>query len=231
MQKLIAYFVMGIGLLGSHTVLAYNRLPFEGGMVSAGLIAQGSHSRYIDDANADLFDGNNGSYGNHNLITNVGVAFSKSISSRWLIGLGAAYEFNNMIVGLDEATAASVKYQFSIREKKHRSLYVQPMYVLDETTAVFGKIGYHEAKIFVQDMNGQNVSITPGLNESFSVTGPGYGLGLRKSLPYHVFIQVEGQYVSFNDVRSTAANGANARSYYAVKLNLVSGILSLGYSF
>ncbi len=231
MEKLFAYLVMGFGLLGSQAALATTPLSFEGGTVSVGLVAQGSHSRYVDDANAGLFDGNNSALGSHNLITNVEAAFSKSINPRWLVGIGAAYEFNNMLVGLDEVTDTATKYQFSIREKKHRSVYLQPMYALDETTAVFGKIGYHNAKLFVRDVNGQNISITGGLNESFSIYGPGYSLGLRKRLPYHVFIQVEGQYVSFNDVRSTAANGANDRSYYEVKLNLVSGIVSLGYNF
>lgn len=231
MERLFAYLVMGIGLLGSHAALANNHLPFEGSMVSAGLVAQGSHSRYVDDANAGLFDGNNGSYGNHNLITNVEAAFSKSINPRWLVGIGAAYEFNNMLVGLDATTASGTRYQLSIREKKHRSVYLQPMYTLDETTAVFGKVGYHEAKLFLNDMNGQNISISGGFTESFSISGIGYGLGIRKSLPHQVFMQIAGQYVSFNSVRSTAANAANSRSYYEVKLNLVSGIVSLGYNF
>lgn len=229
MGRLLAYLGVGFGLVSSHIALAHN-VPFEGSVVSVGLAAHSASSRYVDDADTGVSDGNNLLYGNHNLMTNVDAAFTKQIKHQWKLGLGGAYDLHSMDVGSSSRTTNSVQYRFSMRSRNHWSLYLQPMYVLDDTTAFFAKIGYHGTQLYASDLHGKLIDKNH-FGESFKLSGIGYSLGLRKSLPYQIFMQVEGQYVSFNERRSTAANDVNDRGFYEVKLNLISGIVSLGYQF
>lgn len=227
MGRLLVYLGVGLSLMSAHSALAQS---FEGGMLSVGMAAHSASSRYVDDANSGVSDGTNLLYGNHRLMTNVDAAFTKHIKHQWKLGIGTAYDLHSMDVGAHGRTSSGVQYRFSMRERNHWSLYLQPMYILDDTTAIFGKIGYHGASLYATDLHGKVISKSH-FGESFKLSGTGYSLGMRKSLPHQIFMQVEGQYVSFNERRSTAANDVDSRSYYEVKLNLISGIVSLGYQF
>jgi hypothetical protein len=229
MGRFLAYLGVGVGLVSSHVALAQS-LPFEGGMLSVGMAAHSASSRYVDDANTGASDGQNLLLGNHNLMTNVEAALTKHLDHQFALGIGTTYDLHSMDVGSNSRTSNSVPYRFSMRARNHWSLYLQPMYVLDDTTALFAKIGYHAAGLYATDLHGKLIG-QDHFGQSFKLSGAGYNLGMRKSLPYKIFMQVEGQYVSFHERSSAAANAVDSRSYYAVKLNLISGIVSIGYQF
>lgn len=148
----------------------------------------------------------------------VDAAYHKAISDKWLIGIGLAADLNNTNAGTRDETYGPVETTL----KEHVSVYIQPTYLLDSSSAVFAKIGYHSVKV---DAIGQ-----PGANwidDKIRTEGIGYGIGYKKFVSPDFFVQAEIQIVDY--AKKTLNDGTGYVWEYQQKTTV--GIFTVGYKF
>ncbi|MES2211543.1 MAG: hypothetical protein V4490_00135 [Pseudomonadota bacterium] len=168
--------------------------------------------------------------GNTNTPKLIDVGFATIARPQFLIGLGASYDFgdndNGSTTGIQEGTT----YRNDVSSHGHYSIYTQPTYVINPTTAAFVKVGYHSTVL--KNTDGNQVLVLAGsvpYSESSRVGGVGYGVGLKTFVHNNFYFQTEGQLVQYN-THTKSFIGANYTSL-STKLTSVSGIVSVGYHF
>jgi opacity protein-like surface antigen len=184
----------------------------EGFYASLGIGAVGAnyHRTEAATANDGALDLN---VGQTNSIGVVDLGYAIALNKDWSLGLGLAFDLGKTKAGsLIDAGPPSLSIKFS--GKNHYSLYVQPSYNLNDSTAVFGKVGYHTIKGEVIDIDGNN--------DSSKIHGLGYGLGLKTMVTKNVYIQTEVMWVNYKDEVGAADTN---------KLKTTSGLVSVGYQF
>jgi outer membrane immunogenic protein len=160
-------------------------------------------------------DGYGFNLGESNIIPGIDLSYSMTIDKQMLIGFGFTYDLTKSKSG--EITGDG---SIGLETKDHYSVYVQPQYLLNNTTAVFGKLGYHKIKGAISGSYAASFT-----SESF--TGIGYGVGIKTFIDKNLFIQVEGQIVDFKK-KSFDYGGGEVVSY---KPKSSAGIITLGYKF
>jgi opacity protein-like surface antigen len=212
---------------------------FEGVNLALGFGATGGKTSYKDAndqyINLDLSAGEI-----NNLIYSGDVSYNFPANNKFFIGIGATYDFNKTDIGNQEVAFGpeiedsdgnsldGVIVNAKGRLKNHYSLYLQPAYLVNNTTALFAKIGYHHAKsTYSVDGTGNDYfAVTP---ESYkkSHSGTGYGIGLKTFLDNSIYIQAEAEYVDYKSKTLDFGDGVSA----SVKPETVSGRISIGYKF
>ena len=119
--------------------------------------------------------------GGDNVIGSLQGAYSLELSSSSVLGFGLTYAAgkskSGSFVGDDGDTLSfSVKSQYS--------LYLEPGTLLSDNTLFYGKISVEKGKLAV-------TSTIPSNSASKSVSGTGYGVGMRHMLDKSKFLQVE----------------------------------------
>lgn len=163
-----------IVLLTAFAVLSFNANAGEFDGISAGFNVNSARgeTKLVDPAGP--FDG----YLNHNSTT--GTIFGQYgyvASENMLLTVGASYDVND------------TKLSSTAKLKNHYAIYLEPGYVIDKSTLLYGKIGYHAAKFHSTD----NGSVTTS-----SMNGIGYGVGIRNKLDNQFFVQAELEQVNYS---------------------------------
>ncbi|MDR3391030.1 MAG: outer membrane beta-barrel protein [Sulfuriferula sp.] len=148
----------------------------------------------------------------------VDAGYDKAISDKWLIGIGVSMDLNNTNAGTQNAAYGPIEAML----KEHYAVYLQPTLMIDNTSAVFAKIGYHAIKV--------NAIGLPGarwLDDKFRTQGIGYGIGYKRFVSKKLFAQAEIQVVDYDDKLLTDNAGYN----WSYQQKTTAGILTLGYKF
>lgn len=138
-----------------------------------------------------------------------GIGYTFAINERYTLGLKATVDLKSGEYGSGEVSTRSG--ETIVKEKSHYSLAVEPGYVVDDKTLVFGILAYHTAKAEIEDASG-----------SANLSGVGYGLGFKRTIGDHVFVTGELQHVSYG---SKTIDGST------VKPSSTTGSVGLGYHF
>ena len=174
---------------------------------------------------------------------NYGIA----ISNNFVLGIGATYDFGKIKSGKQinayssEDNDESVSSEIASSLKSHRSVYIQPTYVVNKDSAIFAKIGRHYAKsntnmTYCQSSGYYFVgSCEEGTEEYFNtnktVSGWGYGLGLKMFVTDNLFVQAEGSVVNYGRHTSDSDSGYDADLYNDAKTKTSNATISVGYKF
>ena len=192
---------------------------------------------------------------------NYGIA----ISNNFVLGVGATYDFGKIKSGTnifgagqyDEDSEAfeGVTTQIKSSLKNHRSIYIQPTYVVNKDSAIFAKVGKHYAKSTINiahcqagSANEEDVGVvgacTSGdglgdfaeegyLNNSKSVSGWGYGLGLKMFITDNLFVQAEAGVVKYkrHDSSGYYSESEDASIENSSKTKTSNATISVGYKF
>ena len=116
---------------------------------------------------------------------NLQAAYGFALDANTVLSLGATYSLNNAKAGdytNDDTTTGSLKL------KKQISYYVEPGYLLNSSTLVYGKVSYDTATLNAIEAAG---------TYKFDVNGIGYGFGIRSMIDKNIFVQVEAKRTSF----------------------------------
>lgn len=210
-----------------------------------------------------------------NFIPSIDLSYSAALSDKFLLGFGARYDLAKNKSGTlqSDYTTADVTTSvdtianagedadytlhdirnvetYNITYKDHNSLYVMPTYLVNNSTGVFAKVGYHQQKGSLNYKNIQTLSnentitdVGGGVEEgglstyytadTFTASGSknfkgwGYGLGLKTLLTNNLFLQVEAEYI---DYKSQSVTGTDD-IVYKFKPESLSGTISIGYKF
>jgi opacity protein-like surface antigen len=161
-------------------------------------------------------DGYGFNLGESNIIPGIDLSYSMTIDKQMLIGFGFTYDLAKSKSGqVNVAGLGSI----GLEAKDHYSVYVQPQYLLNNTTAVFGKLGYHKTKGTISGDFAANFT-------SESITGIGFGFGVKTFINNNLFIQAEGQVVNYKEKSFDFAGAA-----VSYKPKSSAGIVTLGYKF
>jgi opacity protein-like surface antigen len=153
------------------------------------------------------------SLGQNDFVYGGDLSYSFPVDNNFFIALGATYDFSKTKAGHIGAGASAINLSLD----EHYSFYVQPSYALNNTSAVFAKLGYHNAEgIISVSYDSQTASGT----KDFS--GWGYGFGVKTFINSNVFIQAEASLVKYD---KETEDGVGFEPEVAL------GIISIGYKF
>jgi len=120
----------------------------------------------------------------------VQAAYGLELSSSSVIGFGLNYSLGNSKSGIayDKKVATD-----TLNIKNQYSFYLEPGSLLSDNTLLYGKISVEKGKFAVTS--------TPASNSfSKSISGTGYGAGLRHMLDKSKFVQVEFMKVGYKTI-------------------------------
>jgi opacity protein-like surface antigen len=152
-------------------------------------------------------------FGENDITYGVDLAYSFPVDNNFLISIGATYDLDKIKAG-----SATDGNDVKLSLKDHYSLYIEPTYAFNNSTALFAKLGYHQAK--------GKVSVA-GESASDDFKGWGYGFGIKTFLNNNVFVKVEASLVEYD--KQTA--NAGTEDEISFKPETVSGLISIGYKF
>ena len=150
-------------------------------------------------------------------------AYTFGGSGNGFFGLGATYiPFKAEIAtasggksGQDGSSTNSGKAEI----KDYYTVYVQPGYAVNNTSAIYAKVLYASAKL---DVSGATSS-------SKDLNGWGGGIGLKTFLDKNLFVQTELNYTEFDSV--TVTGTGNLAGTVTGKPKIAGGTINIGYQF
>jgi opacity protein-like surface antigen len=164
------------------------------------------------------------SFGENDVTYGADLAYSFPVDNNFLISIGATYDFDKInagsagTVGDDEDDSFSLKLSL----KDHYSFYIEPTYAFNNSTALFAKLAYHQAKGSVNFVSGED-SATGSKN----FEGWGYGFGIKTFLNNNVFVKAEASLIEYDK----ETRNAGTSDEVSFKPETVSGLISIGYKF
>jgi opacity protein-like surface antigen len=158
-------------------------------------------------------------YGDTTSGVNLQAAYGIKAGDSMVINVGGTYSLNDYKAGGDSSSQNS--YDSIGKDKKHYTLYIEPGFVLSDSTLAYGKLAYHNLTHEVKA-----TSSNTSLNESIKFSNIGFGAGVRTMLSKNTFLQAEMGLVNF-----TEKSYALGRATYKEQPKLTYGSLGVGYKF
>jgi opacity protein-like surface antigen len=156
-------------------------------------------------------------FGENDVTYGADLAYSFPVDNNFLISIGATYDFDKIKVGSVGGGSGLVNLSL----KDHYSFYVEPTYAFNNSTALFAKLGYHQAKGSAKVDFGEDAA-----TGSKNFEGWGYGFGIKTFLNNNVFVKAEASLVEYD--KETITEDGSTLSF---KPETVSGLISIGYKF
>jgi hypothetical protein len=132
-------------------------------------------------------------FGGDNWGGSVQAAYGLAMSDSSVIGFGLTYALGKSKSGSLQEDDGSTS---TLAVKNQYSLYLEPGALLSENTLLYGKISLEKGKFAVTSTLAKN-------SNSKSISGTGYGVGMRHMLDKSKFIQVEFMKDSYKSFRFT----------------------------
>jgi opacity protein-like surface antigen len=225
---------------------------FEGPSISLGVSAVGTNTDVNITTTPDVGTFNFGK--NISAVPFVDASYVFPANGNFMFGLGARYDFaknksggisdtstlDDIVTGDDDAgdpvsESITVTSNLNMSYKDHKSIYLMPMYLVNNSSALFAKLGYHETKgtlRFTQNIAGITAVDALVFEENTTVSGSknfqgyGVGLGFRTVLSNNLYLQIEAEMVDYD--KESVASGNTTISF---KPKPLSASLSVGYKF
>jgi opacity protein-like surface antigen len=227
---------------------------FEGPSISLGASAVGTNTDVNITTTPDVGTFNFGK--NISAVPFVDASYVFPANGNFMFGLGARYDFaknksggisdtsnlDNINTGTDSEDAdvfddITVTSNLNMSYKDHKSIYLMPMYLVNNSSALFAKLGYHETKgtlrftqniagITAEDNDARVFDENTTISGSKNFQGYGVGLGFRTVLSNNLYLQIEAEMVDYD--KESVASGNTTISF---KPKPLSASLSLGYKF
>jgi hypothetical protein len=152
------------------------------------------------------------SFGEDSNVFGLDAAYTFPVDNNFFIAIGATYDLGKTKGG---SMSGSVTAKTELDE--HKSIYLQPGYTFNNNTALFAKLGYHEA-------DGTLTVTADGDTGTLSGTFKGwsYGVGLKSFFNNNTFVQVEGNITEYDSKKS---------GNFSFEPTVVSATISVGYKF
>jgi len=124
--------------------------------------------------------------GNQNIIGSVSADYGFEMGKDSVLLAGAKLDLQNTTVASITGSGTTTK----LEEKSHYSLFVAPGLLLNDKTLGYAKLSYESAKY--------DANVTSNVGAQ-SVTGIGYGLGIRTHLSGNWYANVEAGRIVYSD--------------------------------
>lgn len=114
----------------------------------------------------------------------IGVGYTFGLDHHATVGIKATFDTKNGEYGV----GAINEVETEVKEKSHYSIAVEPGYAVNDKVLVFGILAYHKAKAEL---------VAAETSTTSSISGYGYGVGAKYTLPNHFFLMAELQKVTY----------------------------------
>jgi len=142
-----------------------------------------------------------------------------------VVSLGATYDFNDSEATIFSVNDGTDTVSIKGKLKDHYSLYIQPTYLLNNSTGIFAKVSYNYAKNSITlAENARSVAFSENLE------GLGYGVGAKTFLNDNLYLQFEGSLVKY-DKQSKRIVGNLDTYTIGAEPEVLSALISIGYKF
>jgi hypothetical protein len=214
-----------IALLASSTSLMAQSKSFQGASIAAfGSIVGVEATGNVTDANSDT---NSGKIGQITPIAGIDVAYTFAAGSNGFVGVGATYipAEADFATGNTNASTGNTASNVRGKIKDPYSIYIQPGYAINNSSAVYGKISYLQADFNVTSNN--TITQQPG-----DLNGWGYAIGLKTFLTQNTFIQAEASYAEYDSLTAKYTSSESSTiNTVSAKPKVAAGTISIGYKF
>ena len=217
-HKLIITTILAASL-NTASVLAQSK-KFNGASISVGGSAIGSR---VGVDFTDTSTNNTGlsfDLGKTDLTLSGEASYTVPIKNNFAFEIGVNGDLNNeMDAGRVSLSGITLKYTYG----SHYSAYIKPIYLINDSSGVFIKVGAHEAKAKLTASEGA----TSGSEEQ-KIKGTGYGAGVKSYINNNLFIQAEVNAVDYDKISETISATNTVVSHTP---RTVSGTVMIGYQF
>jgi hypothetical protein len=179
-----------------------------------------------DDENASS------NFGKSNIIPGIDLSYGIPIDNNFLVNIGATYDLSKSTLAdaraslLPDEGEDNDTYTTKLTIKDHYSFYIQPTYLVSNTSAIFAKLSYNFAKGSYTE-TATNLDPT-SFTVSRNMEGFGYGIGLKSLLNNNLYVQVEA---GIDEYDKESATDSDNGITYSIDPKVVTGKISIGYKF
>jgi opacity protein-like surface antigen len=154
----------------------------------------------------------------------IDLGYGIQVDKNFILSIGGTYDLTKSKVKPTEFFDGTAEETTTIQSelKDHYSLYLQPTYLLNDSTGLFAKLSYN----FVKSVGKISVD-ADSVSNSKNLEGWGYGIGAKTFLDKNLYVQVEGGYVEYEN--HTVNFDADISSSHKPKV--LSALVSVGYKF
>jgi len=168
----------------------------------------------VDDNNISVTNG----IGQNNFSALVDLSYGLELDKSFILSVGATYDLTESDIDIITFDNGYLKSKL----QDHYSLYLQPTFLVNNNTGIFGKLSYNLAK-YTGSILQNDVLRTA----SSDLEGWGYGIGAKTFLNNSTYIQVEGSYTEYSNYRAVVDNAIS----FSGKPKILSALISAGYKF
>lgn len=183
----------------------------------------------------------------------LGIGYNFSVSSKWLIGIGADYSalsqkssnFSNNITSNFEGQDLTGTFSGNTIQLSNRfNIFITPSYAIDNDKLIYLKAGYSSvsAKLngpdtYTVTASGVQLIQTPVSGGSSTSTVGGYvvGLGYKQIITGGIYGFVEANYMSYSkpsfSTTSLISNGVPITTTLSTSLSSYQALVGVGYRF
>ena len=130
---------------------------------------------------------------NNSSLGRLAVQYGVPVAERFVLGLGASYTAGSVSQDIN-STSEGYNTTLSVKYKNMMALYLEPTYVVSDTTAVFAKVSYNKADAKMDaSTNYDNYSYSANK----TISGVGYGVGLTTFITKDVFLKAEIEQINY----------------------------------
>ena len=119
--------------------------------------------------------------------------------------IGGKYSLGDTVIGELKGSGDSVK----LVEKNSVSVFIAPGVVVTPKTLVYGKLSYNRAQGHVSDSAG-------GSSDKETITGMGFGAGIRTEVSKNVFLNVEAGRINYSKKDLSGLSATTGTTYGSV---------------
>jgi opacity protein-like surface antigen len=168
----------------------------------------------VDDNNISVTNG----IGQNNFSALVDLSYGLELDKSFILSVGATYDLTESDIDIIIFDNGYLKSKL----QDHYSLYLQPTFLVNNNTGIFGKLSYNLA-------NYTGSILQNGVTRAASsdLEGWGYGIGAKTFLNNSTYIQVEGSYTEYSNYRAVVDNATS----FSGKPKILSALMSVGYKF
>ncbi|SOC21294.1 outer membrane beta-barrel protein [Rhodobacter maris] len=218
-MKFFAVVLAGVALCAVPAMAEDSK--FDGFSLGLGLSLTGASTNIDSPALANLPINSVADLGQTSAVATIDMSYGFSVAPKFVLAVGASYDFGDTDLG----TVADPVLR--VRGDDHYSIYLQPTYELSDTTAVFGKLGYHAMKGTL------DCAICEGGGASYSrdLHGVGVGAGVKTFLNERVYLQIEVQHIEYNAVNTSWMIDQNPNVPVDFDASSNVGLITIGMTF
>jgi len=171
------FFIL-VGLIASTSAFAQAD-KFSGFSVGLNTGFAASTVKTVDTGDSSTF-----ALGATNTPFDINFAYTMSLASNTTVGFGLTYDLSSpKVINVSDQSSSGLTTDGKLNN--HYSIYIEPGYAFNDSSLGYFKLGYHSGKMALEGV-------------SKSITGTGYGFGMRHLIDKNLYLNLGVESITYN---------------------------------